>query len=117
MRIDDDLATALQELCRPYMQRTKIPEAAKQFFSPEVFEKLVAFLAKDITDDSVEGGPDEIGSDEWYRAQAKEQYESEGTLEIDENALISRGWDPGAYVEAWVWVENPEDGEEAVLSE
>jgi hypothetical protein len=37
---------------------------------------------------------------------------SGGELEIDENAPVSRGDDPGAYVQAWVWVPfcNVEEG-------
>jgi hypothetical protein len=41
---------------------------------------------------------------EAYRAAAKSMFEDEGTLEIDGNAIVSIGDDPGAYVEAWVWV-------------
>jgi hypothetical protein len=42
-------------------------------------------------------------SDAQYRAAA-EARQKDGDLEIDENAVISRGDDPGAYVQAWVWV-------------
>lgn len=48
---------------------------------------------------------------EWYRSQAAEQYEEEGKIEIDDGAMISEGHDPGAYVQAWVWVPTPEHGE------
>ena len=54
-------------------------------------------------------------SDEWVRARAKELYERDGKIEVDGNARISWGDDPGAYVEAWVWVpfnEEEDDGEE-----
>ena len=30
--------------------------------------------------------------------------EDEGTIEIDDNAVVSEGTDNGAYVAAWVWV-------------
>lgn len=46
--------------------------------------------------------------DDWYRARAKELHEEEGTLEIDSNAVVSMGDDPGAYVAAWVWVPAPD---------
>ena len=36
-------------------------------------------------------------------AKAAEEYEEEGTLEIDDNAVVSESED-GAYVMAWVWV-------------
>lgn len=38
-----------------------------------------------------------------YRKEAKAQYESEGSVEIDSNALVSKS-DEGAYIQAWVWV-------------
>lgn len=38
------------------------------------------------------------------RNMAREQWSEEGTLEIDDNAVISDGDDNGAYVQAWVWV-------------
>ena len=49
-------------------------------------------------------------TDEQYRAQARAKYEDEGQIEIDEGAEVSRGDDPGAYVQAWVWVAD-EDAE------
>jgi hypothetical protein len=43
-------------------------------------------------------------TDERYRELAREQYQSDGEIEIDDNAVISRGADNGSYVQAWVWV-------------
>lgn len=50
--------------------------------------------------------------DEAYRQAAAEKYEQEGTLEIDDNAVVSSHEDSdngercgGAYVQAWVWVD------------
>jgi len=43
-------------------------------------------------------------SERWIRARAKSLYQSDGSIEIDENARVSRGGETGAYVEAWVWV-------------
>jgi hypothetical protein len=43
-------------------------------------------------------------TDEQYRDKAREQYGREGSIEIDVDAPVSRGSDPGAYVQAWVWV-------------
>lgn len=37
-------------------------------------------------------------------AKAKEQYVRDGECEIDDDAVVSPGDDPGAYVMAWVWV-------------
>ncbi len=36
----------------------------------------------------------------------------DGEIEVDDNALVSEGEDPGAYVMAWVWVSNDEDDED-----
>ncbi len=50
-------------------------------------------------------------SDDHYRHLAKQQYESEGEIEIDPKARVSRSEDHtgeiGAYVQAWVFVEKP----------
>ena len=50
-----------------------------------------------------------MNSDRCFRARAKEMYQQEGEIEVDNDALISRGDDEGAYVEAWVWVPDDED--------
>jgi predicted dehydrogenase len=47
---------------------------------------------------------------EAYRKAAREQHEDEGTLEVDDNAVVSFGDDDGAYVAAWVWVGKEEAG-------
>jgi hypothetical protein len=44
---------------------------------------------------------------EWFRRQAAECYGEEGRIEVDDGAMISEGNDPGAYVQAWVWIEAP----------
>jgi len=44
-------------------------------------------------------------------AAARSQYESEGEIEIDDNAKLSRAEgnpDDGAFVQAWVWVSDEE---------
>jgi hypothetical protein len=51
----------------------------------------------------------DVRSDEWYRDRAKELYGADGKIEVDSNALISRGDDRGAYVEAWLWAPDDED--------
>ena len=43
-------------------------------------------------------------SDDEIRAAARRIHEREGEIEIDPGAPISHGDDPGAYVQAWVWV-------------
>lgn len=41
--------------------------------------------------------------------RAKLLYHEEGEVEVDDNTVVSRGRDGGAYVQAWVWVD---DGDE-----
>ncbi len=57
-------------------------------------------------------GNDKQLSDDEYRQLAKQQYESEGEIEIDPHARVSRSEDEtgeiGAYVQAWVFVYRPE---------
>jgi hypothetical protein len=42
-----------------------------------------------------------------YRAAATEQ-SSEGELEVDPGAVVSKGDDHGAYVMAWLWIADDE---------
>ena len=42
--------------------------------------------------------------DKKYILQARRQYEKDGEIEIDDNAVVSRGDPDGAYVAAWVFV-------------
>jgi ATP-dependent protease HslVU (ClpYQ) peptidase subunit len=46
-----------------------------------------------------------------YRRRAKKLYK-EGELEIDDDAVVSHGDDHGAYVMAWVWVEDEDEKED-----
>jgi len=57
-------------------------------------------------------------SDDQFRARAREEYHVDGEVEVDDNAKVARshpgdqGYNPvGAYVQAWVWVEFPEETE------
>lgn len=43
-----------------------------------------------------------------YIERAKLAFNVEGELEIDDNAVVSKGDDDGAYVEAWAWVPDDE---------
>lgn len=47
-------------------------------------------------------------TDEQYRQAAIKKHGSEGEVEIDADAIVSRGDDPGSYVQAWVWVYDEE---------
>lgn len=50
--------------------------------------------------------------DEWYRAKAERTLHRDGTLEFDDNAVVSRGADHGAYVQCWAWVEDDPEAED-----
>jgi len=52
-------------------------------------------------------------SADWFRTHAKELYQQEGEIEVDNNARVSFGDDNGAYVEAWVWVPSNEEKEDS----
>lgn len=43
-------------------------------------------------------------TDEWYIQQARLDWQKDGEIEIDDNAVVSRGDESGSYVAAWVWV-------------
>lgn len=51
---------------------------------------------------------------EKYLPLAEQKYSSEGQVEIDDSAVVSDSED-GAYVAAWVWVEDPDPEEEDEL--
>ncbi len=42
-----------------------------------------------------------------YRAAAR-RHACEGALEVDGNAVVSIGADPGAYVQSWLWIDADE---------
>lgn len=44
------------------------------------------------------------GEDADFRRAAKMIWHDEGAVEIDDEAVVSRREDSGAYVQAWVWV-------------
>lgn len=49
-------------------------------------------------------------SEAWYRRKAKEGFHLDGELEIDDGATVSGSGDEGDYVQAWVWVPDPDIG-------
>lgn len=49
-------------------------------------------------------------NDEKYRDAASEKHGRDGECEIDGNGLVSVSSDGGAYVMAWVWVDDEEAG-------
>lgn len=57
-----------------------------------------------------------------YKSEERQNYVSaaqastacrEGELEVDDDAAISKSSDGGAYVQAWLWVPNKEEDEDA----
>lgn len=67
----------------------------------------VPAIAKELFPQSIAGGLEQAGDiANLYREAAKEQFVEEGTLEIDDGAVVSISSDGGAYVAAWVWVGN-----------
>lgn len=51
-------------------------------------------------------------TNEQYIKAARRLFEEEGTLEIDDSPTVSRGDDPGAYVQYWCWVPDDEASQE-----
>jgi hypothetical protein len=44
-----------------------------------------------------------------FLIQAQDEWAKDGEIEIDDHAVVSVSDDGGAYVQAWVWVDGPED--------
>ena len=49
-------------------------------------------------------------TDNRYYREAAQNQSREGDWEVDEDAVVSMGDDPGAYVMAWVWITREESG-------
>lgn len=47
-------------------------------------------------------------SDEAYRQAARREWGSVDGVDVDLDATVSRGDDSGAYVQAWVWINDEE---------
>lgn len=47
-----------------------------------------------------------------YRARAFDEHHRDGECEIDDGAVVSLSEDGGAYVQSWVWVYGPVQGED-----
>lgn len=50
-------------------------------------------------------------TDAEYIDAARQEYQTEGEIEIDDNAVVSRS-NGGAYVQAWVWAYDKEESED-----
>lgn len=63
-----------------------------------ISKRLAIFMAPD-------------SKDQRYRDAAENlNFVRDGECEIDSNAVVSKGGDPGAYVMAWVWVYDDDAG-------
>ena len=87
-----------QYICSDRAMCERIVVAAEQAILEHANAKIGA-LASDKAKEA---------EDDKWRAMAKTLHEEEGTLEIDDNAVVSYGDDPGCYVAAWVWVPDEE---------
>jgi len=89
---------------------TKLMSSESLGYSYDLPEEVVAelrALAKKIREAQVDTKNPVLQA---YVAKAKEQRYRESDYEIDNDAVVSPGSDPGAYVMAWVWV--PDDKKE-----
>ena len=96
-----------------YPAQANVQEDFGPFFDDgEVFLPLSAEEIDSLCE-RINVGEDDV--DRAFRAKAKcLVIGDEGSVEVDDNALVSRGDDvEGAYVEAWIWVEAPEKESEA----
>jgi hypothetical protein len=58
-----------------------------------------------MTDEELNTEPCTLIREDRIRELAFNEYQDDGTIEIDPKALVSEGEDNGAYVQAWVWVD------------
>jgi hypothetical protein len=85
----------------------------EHIISPAVLKARAGLIPHDPQDDEPETetpDPEQAKIEAAYRAAANKYHASDGELEIDADAKVSIGDDPGAYVQAWVWVTNEEAG-------
>jgi len=68
--------------------------------SPKVLKSKLLSLKKAVKD------IEETEDREKYIAAAKQKYLGDNEVEIDSDAVVSKGEDHGAFVSAWVWVED-----------
>lgn len=87
-------------------------KTAQLFWRPETAEAKQQILdqakASDAIAEKAKNALIVDPADEPYRAVAQDQAHDE--LEIDADAVVSAGADPGAWVHAWIWITNTEAG-------
>ena len=70
----------------------------------------VDYLFEDARRQLLEASKKQTPDYEYYAKTAREHYNDDGTIEIDDEPLISSGFGDGTdgvYVQAWVWVDKP----------
>src|SRR5262245_15241049 len=97
--VDEELWTELDTMSEGERINVPIPVVDLKRIRDAITE------AKKLDSEISEHGHDGL-SDEWYIAAAREEWEKDGEIKIDDGAVVSRSDDPGAYVQAWVWVYN-----------
>lgn len=79
----------------------KIMEALR---NANAFELALSF------DRKIKAAVDEDVNAEVYREAAIKKWAYNDDCEIDEDAIVSKGADAGAFVHAWVWVRDEDAG-------
>ena len=65
-------------------------------------DSAIASVIANKMDAKLHPATPEVDAD--YLAAARERYGRDGELEFDDEAVVSHGSDPGAYVMAWRWI-------------
>jgi hypothetical protein len=86
----------------------------RDLLSPEIFHELIEWLSEedllesdeklDPKDSTLAKRSPGLHLDEQYRTAAKDTYHQDGSIEIDDHAIVSHS-EEGAYVQAWVWID------------
>ena len=87
---EDEALKSLLESIKPTSLEAPETEQTKALF--RIYSKIIEFRKPK--------SPMELD----YIERARDLYVEDGKLEIDDVPLVSLGDDPGAYVQAWVWV-------------
>lgn len=75
----------------------------RKTISPKHLERVQAFLKEEY--DRFRTDPKAFPTNDWYRERVSGL--SDGDLECDNDAVVSRSDEHGAYVQTWSWVPGP----------
>jgi hypothetical protein len=99
-----DLANALNQIGVPLAEAARAQAHIEALPDDQGVTALASLMAKlraamrELESESARALSDA------YREAAVAQHFSEGSIEIDDDAIVSIGDDRGAYIQAWVWV-------------